>query len=237
MDYQYDAFITYRGSHDSAEAGALYKILQQNKLKTAIDTHEFSPAETFLDEMARCVRQSRYTIALISAGYTTSHYTLEEAIMQKILDTREQRRRLIVAYIEDVQAPLWMQSLVGVRLHKDKDSDSLPELKRLIRVLKLRGETGNAEHIEAINDEINLNLKTLPHKLLKYGIYGAATYGALSALANSSSEAAGLVQLEDATGLDATDITDSAASHVNETATGVVRTAAKTLKNIIDDLW
>jgi hypothetical protein len=184
MDKQYDAFITYRGGPDATEANALNEILKRNGLVTAIDSSDFSPAATFLDEMARCVSQSRYTIALISPRYATSHFTQEEAIMQQILDNQEKQRRLIVAYLEDCPAPLWMQSRVGVRLFRDKGNKDQPELKRLIKLLLLRGASPTKEEESAVEQKIASNWRYLPKQMAELGLYGFAGYGVLSAIAD-----------------------------------------------------
>ncbi len=239
MDYKYDVFVTYRGGQDASEANALYDILVHHDLIPAIDSRDFLPTETFLDEMARCVKESRYTIALVSSRYATSHFTQEEAIMQKILDNREKMRRFIVSYIEDVEAPLWMQSLVGIRLYLDKNSNDHSELKKLILLLKLQGENKNPEVIDTIKKGINLKWKKMPEKLLKYGLYGTAAYGVISMLSPDD------LKIETVTNDIAkttisdeySDTSDPELHMSSDETSGLVRSTAKVLKNLIDDLW
>lgn len=229
MDKSYDAFITYRSGPDSIVANSLYEILRRNELTPALDSFDFSPAETFLDEMARCVRQSRYTIALISERYATSHFTQEEAIMQQILDNREKQRRLIVVYIEDYPAPLWMQSRVGVRLFQDHKGGNHAELKRLLKLLISKGEPQSPEEEKAIEKKIDSKWNDIPKQIAEFGLYGLAGYGALSAIAAMDFDAHKDV---------VTNIADVFGSeHTTEHATGVMTSIGRTIKNLIDDIW
>jgi hypothetical protein len=244
MDKIYDAFITYRGGSDATEANALNEILKANGLVTAIDSSDFSPAATFLDEMARCVRQSRYTIALISPRYATSRFTQEEAIMQQILDNQEKQLRLIVAYLEDYPAPLWMQSRVGVRLFRDKGDKNQPELKRLIKLLLLKGDSPSKAEELAVEQRIETNYKKLPKQLFELGVYGLAGYGVLSVLADLDLDVA-----QDATKDIAADtashvlsehghaVTEHATEHLKDNLHHVVSSVGHAIKWILEDLF
>jgi hypothetical protein len=239
MEKAYDAFITYRGGPDAASANALYEILRRHELVPAIDSVDFSPTETFLDEMARCVRQSRFTIALISSRYATSHFPKEEAIMQQILDNREQQRRLIVVYIEDHPAPLWLQSRVGIRLFLDTE-DTKPELKKLLRLLLLKADNPSENDVKAVEQKIDLGISQLPKTLLQVGVIGFAGYGVLSALADMdldttkdlASGAAGDVAADAVA-----DHAEAASDHIKDHAQGAVAGVGRVVKNLLDDLF
>ena len=235
MSERYDVFITYRAGADFAYANALYDIFKRCEVKPALDCYDFSPAETFLDEMARCVSESRYTIALITPRYTTSQFTQEESIMQKILDNREKKRRLIVTYAEDHPAPLWMQSLVGVRLFRDKGDKRQPELKRLLRLLLTKGSPSEVAETE-VDALVEQNWRKLPADVLRLGLYGAAGYGILSAIADLDLDTA----RDGAVGTVGEALTsgmDHAHDHVVDHVQGAAHGIGRVIKNIFDDIF
>jgi hypothetical protein len=65
--------------------------------------------------MERCVRQSRFTVAVISSRYLDSDSCPEEAIICKVLDMGDRTRRLIPLVIEPVPMPAWLYGIVGTR--------------------------------------------------------------------------------------------------------------------------
>ncbi len=81
--------------------------LQTAGYKVAIDEVDFRLSAIFLAEMERCVRQSRFTVAVISPGYRESGNCMEEAIISKVLDMSEQSRRLIPLTIKPVEIPIF----------------------------------------------------------------------------------------------------------------------------------
>jgi hypothetical protein len=111
---EFDAFISYRRQDpDKAFARNLLKHLEAAGLKAAIDEH-FDPAATFLEEMERCIKESRYTLAVMSPRYLESGNCVEEAIICKVLDMAERRRRIIPLTIESVTMPTWLYNVVGI---------------------------------------------------------------------------------------------------------------------------
>ena len=80
----------------------------------AIDERDFPANASFLQEMERCIRESRYTVAIVSPRYFESGHTEEEAIISKVLDMGQRRRRLIPFIIQPVAMPAWMFGIVGI---------------------------------------------------------------------------------------------------------------------------
>ena len=69
-------------------------------------------------------------MAIVSARYLESGHCEEEAIVTKVLDMSERRRRLIPFIIEKVEMPAWMFNLVGIDCTKaDGLVDPLDKLK------------------------------------------------------------------------------------------------------------
>jgi TIR domain len=115
---QYDAFISYRHTEpDQTFARKLLTELEEAGYKIAIDERDFAPNESFVVEMTRCIRQSRFTLALVSPRYFQGGVAPEESLLQKTLDldNREGRkRRLIPITLEATETPDWFWGLSGV---------------------------------------------------------------------------------------------------------------------------
>jgi TIR domain len=128
--YRYDAFISYRRQEpDKAFARQLLKDLEAAGYCIAFDERDFPANASFLQEMERCVKESRFTLAVISPQYFESGNCEEESIICKVLDMGERKRRLVPLTIEKVQMPTWMYGIVGINY---TDPDPLvPPLDKL----------------------------------------------------------------------------------------------------------
>ena len=118
--------------------------LEADGYTVAIDERDFPANASFLQEMERCIRQSRFTVAVISARYFDSDNTQEEAIISKVLDMSERKRRLIPLIIEPVALPAWLYGIVGVDFTRpDPLIDPLEKLKSTLGT-PLRGGRGGS---------------------------------------------------------------------------------------------
>jgi hypothetical protein len=116
---RYDVFLSYRhGGPDGQTARHLLDTLEAHGYRVAIDERDFPANESFLLEMERSVRESRFTLAVVSARYLESDNCQEEAIICKVLDMGERKRRLVPVLIEPVAMPAWLYGIVGVDLTK-----------------------------------------------------------------------------------------------------------------------
>jgi len=112
---RYDVFISYRhGGLDTEVATQLAEALEADGYAVAIDERDFPANASFLQEMERCVRESRATVAVISSRYLESGNCQEEAIICKVLDMGDRKRRLIPLVIEPVSMPAWLYGIVGI---------------------------------------------------------------------------------------------------------------------------
>jgi hypothetical protein len=112
---RYDVFISYRhGGRDTEVARQLAEALEADGYSVAIDERDFPANASFLQEMERCVRESRATVAVISSQYLMSGNCQEEAIICKVLDMGDRKRRLIPLVIEPVSMPAWLYGIVGI---------------------------------------------------------------------------------------------------------------------------
>jgi len=111
----YDVFISYRHEgEDRRFARELVAALEAEGYRVAIDERDFFANASFLQEMERAIRQSRFTVAVISPRYLESGNTEEEAIITKVLDMADRKRRLIPLVIEPVVLPVWLYGIVGI---------------------------------------------------------------------------------------------------------------------------
>ena len=112
---RYDVFISYRhGGRDAEVAAQLAEALEADGYAVAIDERDFAANASFLEEMERCVRESRFTVAVISSRYLESGNCQEEAVICKVLDMGDRKRRLIPLVIEPVSMPAWLYGIVGI---------------------------------------------------------------------------------------------------------------------------
>ena len=111
----YDAFISYRRQEpDLSFANDLLRHLEAAGYKVAIDWRDFAPNLPFLEEMERCVKESRFTLAVVSPRYLESGNCIEEGVICTVLDLGERKRRLIPLVIEKTQMPAWLYLLTGI---------------------------------------------------------------------------------------------------------------------------
>lgn len=118
-EFVYDAFISYRNvSADRKRALKVLEELESIGVRLAIDERDFQANRTFVQEMERCVVESRYTLAIVTSEYLRSGNTIEEAVLSKVLGMDELKDRLVPLKFEDVQLPTWIHSIVGVDFTK-----------------------------------------------------------------------------------------------------------------------
>ena len=139
LPLRYDVFMSYRHEgEDKRFATELVAALEAEGYRVAIDERDFQANASFLQEMERAIRQSRFTIAVISSRYLESGNTEEEAIITKVLDMGDRKRRLIPVIIETVALPAWLYGIVGIDWTKrDPLVDPFDKLKATL------GEPGN----------------------------------------------------------------------------------------------
>jgi hypothetical protein len=130
----YDVFVSYRHEgEDQRFARELVAALEADGYRVAIDERDFPANASFLQEMERAIRQSRFTVAVISPRYLESGNTEEEAIITKVLDMGDRKRRLIPLVIEPVALPVWLYGIVGIDWTKrDPLVDPFDKLKATI---------------------------------------------------------------------------------------------------------
>ncbi len=130
----YDVFISYRRARrDKRFALQLLRDLESLGYRVALDERDFDASASFLEEMERCVRNSRFTVAVISPQYLQSGHCQEEAILCKVLDMGERKRRLVPLVIQKVEMPAWMFGIVGIDF--TNPNPVVPPLEKLAKTL------------------------------------------------------------------------------------------------------
>lgn len=131
---RYDVFISYRhGGNDAQFARELLLALEDDGYRVAIDERDFPANASVLLEMERCVRESRFTVSVLSPRYLGSGHCEEEAVLCKVLDMGDRKRRLIPIVIEAVELPAWLFGLVGIDCTKaDPLVDPLDRLRAVL---------------------------------------------------------------------------------------------------------
>jgi hypothetical protein len=115
LPIRYDVFMSYRHEgEDKRFATELVSALEAEGYRVAIDERDFPANASFLQEMERAIRQSRFTVAVISRRYLESGNTEEEALITRVLDLGDRKRRLIPLVIEPVTMPVWLYGIVGI---------------------------------------------------------------------------------------------------------------------------
>jgi hypothetical protein len=133
----YDAFLSYRHVEpDSTYALEVLTALESRGLHGAIDVRDFKPNEHFLSEMERCIKESRFTLCIITSRYLASDHCSEEAIISRTLDMAERKKRLVPLIFERVELPVWLHGIVGIDF---TGGSAVDPVERLWLLLK-RGE-------------------------------------------------------------------------------------------------
>lgn len=115
MPLQYDAFISYRREDpDKTFARDLLLNLERDGYKVAIDERDFRANEPWPNEMERCLKESRFTLAVLSPRFRQSGNCEEELLIQTVLDLTERKRRLIPLIIEQVERPTLIYLVTGI---------------------------------------------------------------------------------------------------------------------------
>jgi len=133
--YRYDVFISYRRQEpDMGFAKDLLRRLGSEGITVAFDETDFRANEPFLEEMERCVKESHFTLCVVSPRYLMSGNCEAEARIRKVLDMKERKKRLIPLVLESATMPEWMYEITGIRFN---DSDPLIDpFERLLKTLR-----------------------------------------------------------------------------------------------------
>jgi hypothetical protein len=139
--HPFAVFVSYRqsGADGAFVRDVLVPRLEGEGVRTFVDYREFEWGAALIDEMARGVEQSRYTLALASPAYFASTFADLENVLAQHLGLEEASRRLLVAEREKCDLPLRMRAFLYLDWTSPEKFDmSFP---RLVQTLRQSGES------------------------------------------------------------------------------------------------
>jgi len=122
-DYKYDVFISYGHRNHDWVWNELIPVLRTAGINYCIDKEHFEPGRKSVSEMARCVKESRKTLCILSEDYITSDWCDFEAVMAKSLDPGAKHARIIPVILEPCETPIILSTLVGIDFSKVSDNE------------------------------------------------------------------------------------------------------------------
>ncbi len=131
--YEYDVFISYSHKNYDWVHHSLLPVLQKEGIKYCIDEEHFKLGHKSIQEMNRCVKNSRKMICVFTPDYIRSEFCDFEAVTAKSLDPAAKQAKIIPLFLEECEIPLILSNLVGIDFTKGKDEGVL--FGKLIRTL------------------------------------------------------------------------------------------------------
>lgn len=132
--YAYDAFISYRRQPPDQEfARQLLQDLEAAGYRVAIDVRDFRLGVPILEELERCIRQSRFTLLVASPRYFQSSIAEIEPVILQVLDIAERQRRLIPLVQQQAEFPTWLKLITGIDFTDERPL--VPPLEKLKQAL------------------------------------------------------------------------------------------------------
>jgi hypothetical protein len=131
--YQHDVFISY--SHRDAEwvRSVLVPYLRSSDLRVLIDD-DFLAGARARDNMTEAVRQSRYTVAVVTDEWVKSKWSQYESLFTIGLDPDARDRRLIPVMLEKCDAPPYIKDRTWVSFEDPLQNET--SMRRLVTALK-----------------------------------------------------------------------------------------------------
>src|SRR6266508_1639197 len=103
---QHDVFISYSHKNNKFVEERLIPFLKERSFTYCIDNESFKTGSTSIEEMERCVNNSKRVILVLTKDYLESEWAKFENIMAQTLDPSAKSRKLIPLLVEDCELPL-----------------------------------------------------------------------------------------------------------------------------------
>jgi hypothetical protein len=129
-------FVSYRQRSPDQEwvRGPLCNALREAGLSAFIDVEQFRLGEPVINEMARGVEESAYTIAVATQTYLQSAFTEFENLISQHLGLEGASHRLVVVMRETCELPLRLRYKLWLPM--TNDAEVAQNLPRLVATLK-----------------------------------------------------------------------------------------------------
>ena len=123
-----DVFISYSHLDRSWVIKVLEPWLTAHSFSYLIDYRNFVAGALGINEMQRCVEESRHTLIVLSPNYVASEWSTLENVMAQSLDPAAINRRLVPIMQETCTLPLRLTIIH----HRDLRNDDADQWNRLI---------------------------------------------------------------------------------------------------------
>jgi hypothetical protein len=123
--FKYDVFLSYRGQDPDRTwvRKTLYPRLKAEGLKVCLDAVDFRLGEPVIHEMERAVTESRYTMAVLTPAYLTSHFSDFENVIAQHLGLEQSQRRFLGLLREPCNPRLGIRALYYLDMTDDDEFD------------------------------------------------------------------------------------------------------------------
>lgn len=117
----YDVFVSYRHDPDDAAwvRGQLVPRLRADGFEVCIDHTSFRLGTPIVQEMARAVEESRYTLAVLTPAYLQSSFAELENVLAEHLGLELTQRRLLCVLRAPTAVPLRMRARAWLDMTDD----------------------------------------------------------------------------------------------------------------------
>lgn len=125
-NYTYDVFISYRQQEPDKTwvRKVLLPRLESEGLHICIDYRDFRLGAPLVQEMARAVEQSKYTLAILSPAYLSSNFTELENVLAEHLGLEKSQRRLLSIMREKCTPRLGIRFRLWLDMTDDNEFDT-----------------------------------------------------------------------------------------------------------------
>ena len=104
-EYRYDVFISYSHANEVWVEGTLLPRLEGARLRVCIDFRDFLPGKAALFNMQDAVRDSRFTLLVLTPDWVKSEWTLFESLLSRTKDPAGLQRRTIPLLLQASDLP------------------------------------------------------------------------------------------------------------------------------------
>ena len=105
QEYRYDVFISYSHADETWVEGTLLPRLEGAGLRVCIDFRDFLPGKAALFNMQDAVRDSRFTLLVLTPDWVNSEWTLFESLLSRTKDPAGLQRRTIPLRLQPCEPP------------------------------------------------------------------------------------------------------------------------------------
>ena len=158
----YDVFISYRHEEpDCTFAHELINKLENIGYEVAFDDRDFVLGKFPISEIRRCVKESRFTLAIISPRYLKSDYTI---LLSQALDINECKYKIIPLVLEQVEMPDELSNILSINITNILEKPAYISFGKIIDLFERLKDVLGPPNSQTQNNDPN---KTLLYELVR----------------------------------------------------------------------